>query len=112
MHEVQVQLETFEQPKKLENRQREYKEAIGVSGESSSMPPFRPSLGVDSVGGGGGVGASGSGSGSDSGNGSVSIGPKVCASRLDSYVLPHTTPSSQPSLESMGWNGDKHDAAK
>ncbi|XP_059065648.1 uncharacterized protein LOC131060550 isoform X2 [Cryptomeria japonica] len=91
MYEVQVQLEIFEQQKELKKRQREMA-AIGGTEDSSSIAPFH----FSSVNGGC----------------SVSMGPRVCASRLDSYILPHTAPSSQLSIESTGWNKDKHDVAK
>ena len=33
-------------------------------------------------------------------------------STLDSMFVPRTAPGAQPSLESMGWNKEKHDYAK
>lgn len=56
---------------------------ICESGESSSIPPFRSSLGVGSAS------VSASNNGGHSGN--VSTGSRVRASRLDSYILPRTT---------------------
>lgn len=73
---------------------------IGETREPSSIPPFPLSSSV------------GSASAIVSGSGSVSIGPRVHASKLDSYIFICATPDSQPSLKSTDWNKDKHDAAK
>ena len=45
---------------------------------------------------------------------SVTIGPRnhKQKSTLDSMFARRTAPDSQPSLEGMGWNKDKHDYAK
>ncbi|XP_057851224.1 uncharacterized protein LOC131061516 isoform X3 [Cryptomeria japonica] len=116
-----VQLETHEQEKLTKKRQLVELSAIGSHaptsasasasasastsvgcvGEGSSMPPFRPS-----------ASASASASTSTPPSGTITFGPRVRKSRLDSYFVPRSTPGAQPSLESMGWNKEVHDAAK
>ncbi|XP_059063434.1 uncharacterized protein LOC131856114 [Cryptomeria japonica] len=104
--EVQVQLETFEFQKEMKKRQREEMSGIGGNGESSSMPPFYPSLGIGfgnaNVGGIAIVGAGASFS--------ARLGPRIHKSRTDSFILPHTSVGSSLSFES--WNKDIHDATR
>lgn len=123
VREVQVQLETFEMQKEMKKKQKQELLSVGVGQglgsveDASSMPPYRPSA---SACGSASVFASAmpmctpsaGGAATASGSGSVSIGPRVHKSRVDSYFVPRTTPGSQLSLESMGWNNDAHDAAK
>ena len=95
----------------MKMKQRGELESIGGFGDTCSMPPYHPSASACAsastsapVMGTPGVAATASGSGS------VSIGPRVRKGRVDSYFVPRTTLGSQPSLESMGWNKDAHDA--
>jgi hypothetical protein len=61
------------------------------------MPPFRPRASTSS---------------DAPASGTATLGPRVRKSKLDSYFVPRTTPGAQPSLESMGWNKEVHDAAR
>lgn len=90
---------------------------LGCVGGPSSLPSYRPTQFATA-----GASASTSISGSatatshapstSSCSGSVSIGPRICKSRLDTFFVPRTTPRSQQSLEGMGWNKEVHYAAK
>ncbi|XP_059075804.1 uncharacterized protein LOC131043866 [Cryptomeria japonica] len=62
------------------------------------MPPFRPS-------------ASASASTSIP-TPSHTFGPRVRKSKIDNFFVPRTTPGAQPSLESMSWNKEVHDAGR
>ncbi|XP_057856565.2 uncharacterized protein LOC131065967 isoform X2 [Cryptomeria japonica] len=94
---------------------------LGCVGGPSSLPSYRPThFATTHASGSASISASASASASapshvpstGSGSGNVSIGPRIRKSRLDTFFAPRTTPGSQQSLESMGWNKEVHDAAK
>ena len=123
-----VALEKYEQEKELKRKQLEeiaqigssslprssanVSESVGCVGEGSSRPSYSPSASAarasstsipctssDAV-----AAAPSSATG-------FTFRPRVRkSSKLDNFFVPRTTPGAQPSLESMGWNREIHEA--
>ena len=79
--------------------------SVGCVGEGSSKPPFYPSSSARAS-------ASASRSHTETESHTNLLQPRVWKNRMDSYFVPRTTPSPQPTLEGMGLNKEIHDAAR
>ena len=129
-----VALEEYEQEKELKRKQLEelaqigssslprssgnVSESIGCVGEGSSLPPYRPSASANrtfstsipcTASGATPTTAAPSSSSEPTG---FTFRPRVrkSKSRLDDFFVPRSTPGAQPSLESLGWNREVHEA--
>jgi hypothetical protein len=130
-----VALEKYEQEKELRQKQLAELAQIGSPGTSSSRPPPSRTASVSSFTPLGSIGCVGEGSSrpsyrpsaSASASASTSIPtsaavpdsstgitfrPRVRKSRLDNYFVPRSTPGAQPSLESLAWNREIHEAGR
>lgn len=99
MRDMQTLLEEKMEKKELKKKQHEEMAQLAGAqqGSSSFRSPLSPTPPTNTTA-----------------STSVTIGPRIRKqkSTLDSMFAPHTAPGSQPSLEDMGWNKDKHDYAK
>ena len=97
MREMQTLLEEKMEKKELKKKQHEEMAQLAQQGSSSFRSPLSPTPPTDATA-----------------STSVTIGPRIRKqkSTLDSMFVPRTAPGAQPSLESMGWNKEKHDHAK
>ena len=99
MRDMQALLEEKMERKELKKKQHEeMTQLVGAQqGSSSFRSPLSPTPPTDATA-----------------STSVTIGPRIRKQRspLDSMFVLRTAPGAQPSLESMGWNKEKHDYAK
>ena len=97
MRDMQTLLEEKMEKKELKKKQHEEMAQLAEQGSSTFRSPLSPTPPTDATT-----------------SMSVTIGPRIRKQKLtlDSMFAPRMAPGSQPSLEGMGWNKDKHDYAK